>query len=62
MLNLSMPVDDPDRTLPGAGDCVAGIIQPSRAPRGKPTLLLKVRTGRLGRAILPPYSWHGRGI
>ena len=52
MLNLSLSGHDPDRTLPGAGDCVAGLIQPSRAPRRKPTLLLKVRTGRSGRAIL----------
>src|SRR6516162_9673850 len=44
---------DPDRTLPGAGDCVAGLIQPSRAPKRKPTLLLKVRTGTLGPCYSP---------
>ena len=52
ILNLSISSRDPDRTLPGAGDCMAGLIQPSRAPRRKPTLLLKARTGRSGRAIL----------
>src|SRR6516164_11268884 len=43
---------DPDRTLPGAGDCVAGLIQPSRAPRRKPTLLLG-KDGTLGPCYSP---------
>jgi len=63
MLNLSLSVDDPDRTLPGAGDCVAvpHTTQPCAEAQAYPPP--EGKDGTLGPCYSPSIgvSSHGRG-